>query len=166
MRPVSVPSPPPADAADAVELEAADTVQLCAFWVGAQEYALDIMRVEEILQPLRGTPVPNAPDFVEGVVKVGGVIIPVVDVKRRLGGGSPPPRAKPKLLVCKIGTRRVGLRVDGVSQVVRVRRSEIKPAPRFTAGGAHPYLVGVWGPAERLRLLLDIKALVRPGEPS
>jgi purine-binding chemotaxis protein CheW len=60
----------------------------------------------------------------------------------------------------------VGLRVDGVSQVVRVRRSEIKPAPRFAAGSAAPYLVGVWGPAERLRLLVDIKALVRPGEPA
>jgi purine-binding chemotaxis protein CheW len=141
--------------------EAQDSAQLCAFWVGGQEYALDIMRVEEILQPLRGTPVPNAPSYVEGVVKVGGAIVPVVDLRRRLAAGQPPAKAKPKLLICRLGNRRVALHVDGVSEVIRVRRSEIKPAPQFHSARASPFVVGVWGPAERLRLLLDIKALLR-----
>ncbi len=137
-----------------------ETAQLCAFWVGAEEYALDIMRVEEILQPLKATPVPNAPDFVEGVVDLSGTIVPVVDLHRRLGSGHPPAKAKPKLLVCRVGPRRVALRVDGVSEVVRVQTSEIKPAPRFTQDKP-AFVAGVWGPPDRLKLLLDIKALLR-----
>jgi purine-binding chemotaxis protein CheW len=137
--------------------------QLCAFWVGAEEYALDIMRVEEILQPLKCTAVPDAPDFVEGVIDLHGTIVPVIDLHRRLGSGSPPPRAKPKLLICKIGQRRVALRVDGVSEVVRVQRSEVKAAPRF-AGPRQSFVVGVWGPPQRLKLLLDLKGLLRSGK--
>lgn len=148
------------------EAAESDSAQLCAFWVGAQEFALDIMRVEEILRPVRGTPVPNAPPGVEGVVKVGGSVIPVVDLRRRIGSGEPPPKAKPKLLICRVGPRRVALRVDGVSEVVRVSRADIKPAPGFSSGGTGPYVIGVWGPAERLRLLLDVKALLRSGAPS
>jgi purine-binding chemotaxis protein CheW len=145
---------------------AADSAQLCAFWVGAEEYALDIMRVEEILQPLKSTPVPNAPDFVEGVLSLRGTILPVVDLHRRLGSGVPPPKAKPKLLVCRVGRRQVALRVDGVSEVVRVRRHDIKPAPRFPGKGGTAYVVGVWGPPQRMKLLLDLKALLRAEAPS
>jgi purine-binding chemotaxis protein CheW len=143
----------------------ASSAQLCAFWVGAEEYALDIMRVEEILQPLKSTPVPNAPDFVEGVVSLRGGIIPVVDLHRRLGSGVPPRKAKPKLLVCRVGTRQVALRVDGVSEVVRVQKPDIKPAPRFPGKAGVPYVIAVWGPPERMRLLLDLKALLRAEGP-
>jgi purine-binding chemotaxis protein CheW len=143
-----------------------DSAQLCAFWVGAEEYALDIMRVEEILQPLKSTPVPNAPDFVEGVLSLRGQILPVVDLHRRLGSGTPPPKAKPKLLVCRVGRRQVALRVDGVSEVVRVHRRDIKPAPRFPGKGGAAYVVGVWGPPQRMKLLLDLKALLRAEAPS
>jgi len=137
--------------------------QLCAFWLGAQEYALDIMRVEEILNPQPSTPVPEAPDFVEGVLDLRGIILPVVDLRRRLGAGRAPSRAKPKLLVCRIGNRKIILRVDGVSEVVRVKREEIRPAPQLGPGAHGAYILGVWGPPLRLKLLIDLKALLRSG---
>lgn len=141
--------------------DAAETAQLCAFWVGTEEYAIDIMRVEEILQPPQVTAVPRAPAYVEGVINLRGSILPVIDLRRRLGAGGPHPKGKPKLLVCRLAQRRVALKVDGVTEVIRVRPSEIKAAPAFARDGAHPFVVGVWGPPERLKLLLDLKALLQ-----
>ncbi len=139
-----------------------DTVQLCCFFVGAQELAVDIMRIEEILQPARVTPVPHSPPFVEGVINLRGAIIPVVDLRKRLRAqGAPPPRLKPKMLVCLLGRRRIALVVDGVSEVIRVSRSALKPAVAFGPPGKEPLVVGVCGPPDAMKLLLDVKALLK-----
>lgn len=142
--------------------EADPSVQLCAFFVGETEYAIDIMRVDEILQPHPVTAFPKAPGWVDGVMNLRGVLIPVVDLRRRLGAqGSPPRNLEPRWLVAFVGKRRVALVVDGVSEVVRARRSELKPVPPSLSSGVSPAVVGACGPSEGARLLLDIKALVR-----
>ncbi|MCY1079778.1 chemotaxis protein CheW [Archangium lansingense] len=173
-----------ADGAAAAERD--PLVQLCAFFVGPEEYAVDIMRVEEILQPQRLTPIRGAPLFIEGVIRLRGSIIPVVDLRKRLlGVEAPVDTPKTRLLVCWLGRRRVAFTVDRVSEVVRLRRSEIKPAPAIGAVGPAPFVVGVYGEQEerekerreptrrglerrapetrgqeRLKLLLDVKALL------
>jgi purine-binding chemotaxis protein CheW len=138
-------------------------VQLCSFFVGKEEYVVDIMRVEEILPPQKVIPVPRAPSFVEGMLHVRGVLLPVVDLRQRLSGAEAggPVAPKTRLLVCLLGRRRLALRVDRVTEVVRVRKSEIKPAPALLSPGRAPFIVGVCGTPERPRLLLDIKALLR-----
>lgn len=146
---------------DAPAQEADTLVQLCAFFVGAEEYVLDIMRVEEILPPQRVTAIPHAPSFVEGVLHLRGIILPVVDLRRRLLGQATTESPKSRLLVCRLGARRVVVRVDRVSEVLRVRRGDIKPAPALVVAGRSPFVVGVCGPPDRLRLLLDLKALLR-----
>ncbi|NVI98169.1 purine-binding chemotaxis protein CheW [Myxococcus sp. AM009] len=141
---------------------AADTVvQLCAFFIGAEEYVLDIMRVEEILPLQRITSIPHAPAFVEGVLHLRGLILPVVDLRSRLMGAPGPQTPKTRLLVCKLGTRRMAVKVDRVAEVLRVRRGDIKPAPALVVAGHTPFVVGVCGPPDRLRLLLDLKGLLR-----
>lgn len=151
-------------------------VQLCVFFVGSEEYAVDIMRVEEILQPQRLTPIRGAPSFLEGVIRLRGAVIPVVDLRKRLLGQSEPVNTpKTRLLVCWLGRKRVAFTVDRVSEVLRVRRGDIKPAPALGAVGPAPFVVGVYGEpeattrdkrslqergSERLRLLLDVKALL------
>jgi purine-binding chemotaxis protein CheW len=135
-------------------------VQLCAFFVGSEEYAVDIMRVEEILPPQRITPIRGAPPFIEGVIHLRGSIIPVVDLRKRLLGPEAPAPTKTRLLVCWLGRRRVAFAVDRLSEVVRTRRSELKPAPAMGAFGPAPFVIGVCGPPERLKLLLDLKTLL------
>ena len=140
--------------------QAADpAVQLCAFYIGAQEYVVDLMRVEEILQPPPLTPVPNSPPFVEGVMNLRGGIVPVIDLRKWLGSKSP--AARPKCLICRMGQRRLAVLVDGLSDVVRVRKSEIGPVPSMVAPGSNPAIIGVCGPPEKLKLLLNLKALPR-----
>jgi purine-binding chemotaxis protein CheW len=136
-------------------------VRLCSFSVGREEYVLDIMRVEEILPPQRVIPVPHAPSFVEGMLHLRGALLPIVDLRKRLSGTAEPPSPKSRLLVCLLGRRRLALRVDRVTEVMRVRRSDIKPAPALLSPGRTPFVLGVCGTAERPRLLLDIKALLR-----
>lgn len=136
-------------------------VRLCCFAVGKEEYALDIMRVEEILPPQRVIAVPHAPSFVEGMLHLRGALLPVVDLRERLSTTGTPQGPRTRLLVCLLGQRRLALRVDRVTEVMRVRRSEIKPAPPLLSAGRAPFVVGVCGTQERSRLLLDIKALLR-----
>jgi purine-binding chemotaxis protein CheW len=139
------------------------TVQLCAFYVGAEEYAVDIMRVDEILQPQTVTPVRSAPDHVLGVMNLRGAVLPVVDLRRRLAAGNPPRGLKPKILVCLFGRRRIAFAVDGVTQAMRVAWDALKPAPAATQD-TRPYVVGVVGNGPRMTLLLDLKALLQARE--
>jgi purine-binding chemotaxis protein CheW len=141
--------------------------QLCTFRIGGEDYAIDIMRVREILHPLPITPVPRAPPFVEGVFRLRGDVIPVVDVRKRL---ALPPGAgtrKSRFLVVNVAGRRIALVVDEVREVLRLPRSEIRPAPSLGTTGPR-FFLGVCG-GERsgpaLRLLLNVKALLDPSIP-
>jgi purine-binding chemotaxis protein CheW len=133
-------------------------VQLCAFQAGATAYAIDIMRIDEVLSPREVTPVPDAPAWIEGVINLRGTLVPVVNVRRRLDGeGTPDPRLRPRWLIIFVGHRRFALSVDGVTEVVRVRRGELEPLDP-TRG---PYVIGSCGAKHRGVLLLDVKALLR-----
>lgn len=149
-------------------------IQLCVVRIGAESYAVDLKRVEEILPVPVITPLPRAPQFLEGVVRLRGEVLPVVDARKRLQVTSAPapalkPSGKPKiterLVVCRIGTRRVGVLVDAVTQVQRVQRSSLRPAPLANRPGAALHVLGVTGEGDRLTLLLDVKALLTEDSP-
>lgn len=164
--------------------QAGDRVELCTFRIGGEDYALDIMRVREIINPLPVTRVPRSPSFVEGVIRLRSEVIPVVDVRKRLGQPPEAPTRKTKFVVVRIGGRRIALVVDEVTEVLRLARAEIRPAPDFSDAGAPRFFVGVCGGeapertagaegagarrgSGRLRLLLNVQALLeaeRPGE--
>lgn len=157
-----------------------ERAELCTFRVGGEDYAVDIMRVREIINPLPVTPVPRAPSFVEGVIRLRAEVIPVVDVRKRFGLPAAAPTRKTKFLVVRIGGRRLALVVDEVTEVVRIPRAEIRPAPSFDDDRAPRFFLGVCGGeagadgeariggrrgAGRLRLLLDVRALLEPERP-
>lgn len=149
----------------------AERVQLCTFRVGGEDYALDIMRVREVIHPLPVTPVPRAPVFVEGVARLRGDVVPVVDVRKRFGLPASPPTPRTRFLVVVVGRRRLALVVDEVCEVVRLPRSAIRPAPALVRLDAPRFFLGVCGGPdrhggpERLRLLLNVKALLEPVGP-
>ncbi len=166
-----MPAAEPAKAGRAVA-RAEALVQLCTFRIGGEDYALDIMRVREIIQPLPITPVPRAPAFVEGVIRLRGDVIPVLDVRKRLGVPATPPTRKSRFLIVNVAGRRIGLVVDEVREVLRIPRSDIRAAPSLGAPGAPRFFLGVCGGdgaagrgAAALRLLLNVKALLDPAVP-
>jgi purine-binding chemotaxis protein CheW len=145
-----------------------DLLQLCVWRVGAEDFVVDLRRVDEILHLLPLTPVPRAPSFLEGVVKLRGEVLPVVDVRRRLGVAPAVPRSAPsgrartreRLVVCRIGSRRVGFIVDAVTKVIKVPRASLRPAPLAAKPGVRPHVLGACGEPGALKLLLDVKALL------
>ncbi len=165
--PAREPAPQPAPAADDA------LVQLCTFRIGGEDYAIDIMRVREIIHPTPIVPVPRAPAFVEGVITLRGEVIPVLDVRKRLGVAATPLVRKSRFLLVNVAGQRIGLVVDEVCEVIRVPRGEIRRAPALGNPDAPRFFLGVCGGdgapatgrrggAGRIRLLLNVKALLDP----
>lgn len=146
-----------------------ESLQLVGFRVGEGEYALDIMRVKEIINPVKVTAVPKAPPFIEGVIELRGAILPVVDVRRRFDLPAPsgvPTRATKFMIVgIEVGAQRmiVALVVDGVSEPLRVGKDQIKPAPEL-ATGASRIFSGVVHRDERIFMVLDLDRLLSTSE--
>jgi purine-binding chemotaxis protein CheW len=165
------------ESAQAVEKE---IVQLAAFTVGSEQYALDIMRIKEIINPLKITPVPKAPPFIEGVVELRGAILPILDMRKRFDlPVTEPTRASKYLIVAIEGLAArpaaagegaapqrwiVGLIVDGVQEVLRVPRAEIRSAPAMAVSADARYWTGVYHHRERIVMVLDLDALLSANE--
>ena len=126
-------------------------VDVCAFWVGGVVYGIDVARVDEILPRVVPLPVAEGPAHVEGVVHVHGTVVSIVDLRKLLPAGTPPRTAKPKVILARIGRRRVGLRVDGMAGVRRYTVAEIRP------GSSVPGVLAVT--ADECRLL-DLRGLL------
>lgn len=136
-----------------------DIVQLAAFRVGAEEYVLDIMRIREILRPPPITPVRKGPKFVEGVISLRGQVIPIIDLRRRFDLPADAHRLR-KIIILLIDGRVVGLVVDGMTEVVRVPRGEIRAAPGLLGADRAPYFMGVVQYRGRTLILLNVKNIV------
>jgi purine-binding chemotaxis protein CheW len=144
---------------------ARDLIQLVVFRVGSEEYAVDILRMKEIINPLRITPVPRAPSFVEGVVELRGTILPVVDMRKRFGLPAKPLGRRGKYIIVGIRGRVVGLIVDGVVETLRLPRAELRPPPALMEGAAAAeYFAGVCYLGGRILMVLDLDRVLAPHE--
>ncbi|NIQ10356.1 MAG: purine-binding chemotaxis protein CheW, partial [Gammaproteobacteria bacterium] len=104
---------------------------LACFRIGAELYALDIMRIKEIIRPQKLTPVPKAPSFIEGVINLRGAVIPVADLRKRFDQPVGAETRKNRIVICSLVGKIIGLLVDEVTEVKRYGRKEIAPAPQF-----------------------------------
>ncbi|HOX43041.1 MAG TPA: chemotaxis protein CheW [Myxococcota bacterium] len=137
-------------------------VQLASFRLGSEDYAIDIMRIREIIRPPKLTPVPDATGLLEGVLNLRGAIIPVVDLRSRLGLPALADHQRTKLVICVVQNQLVGFRVDEVLEVVRLPSSQIRPSPRLRAGQEPGLVLGVCQHHDRLLLLLNLKRVLSP----
>lgn len=142
---------------------AQDIVQLAAFRVGPEEYVVDIMRVREIIRPVPVTPVRRGPKYIEGVINLRGSVIPLVDLRRRFGLDVSA-HGQRKIIILSIDGRPVGLMVDGVTDVVRVPRSSIRPAPGLLDDDQAPYFMGICHFKDRVLVLLNVKNILASDE--
>jgi len=138
---------------------ASDEFQLVVFELGEERYGLDIATVYEIIRHQPVTAVPQAPSFVEGVINLRGRIIPVVDLRRRFGMMSGELTKASRIVVCEAAGTRVGLVVDGVSEVLMVSADAIEQTFEVASGYDTQYLKGIAKLGERLVILLDLAGL-------
>lgn len=133
------------------------------FRLGAEEYGIGILRVQEIRGYEAPTRLPGAPACVRGVLNLRGAIVPVVDLRTRFGV-EPAFDAATVTVVLNVGGRTIGAVVDAVSDVVDLGNGQIKPAPAFHGGGGASHITGIGslrqGDRERMLILLDIEQLM------
>jgi purine-binding chemotaxis protein CheW len=135
-------------------------VQLATFKLAAGEYALDIMRIKEIIQPQRITPVPKVPAFLEGVIELRGNILPVIDLRKRFELPAPPATRATKYA---IEGRIVGLVVDAVGEVLRVAESDVRAPPALEGDAGH-YFAGVCRHGGRILFIIDMDRVLSSSE--
>jgi len=138
------------------------TLQLVTFTVGTEEYGLDISSITEVIRPLPVTPLPHMPLFVEGVINLRGVIIPVVDLRKRFGlqVARNDLRAQRMLIIRGAVKGKLGLVVDGVREVLLVPASSVAAAPEAATGKGADFIAGVVKVADRLVVLIDIERIL------
>ncbi len=137
-----------------------DVRQLVVFRLSDGSYALDIQVVREINRLIDITPVPKAPDFVEGIINLRGTIIPVVDLGLRFEMPRTEHSKDTRIVVVESEGHTLGLIVDEVSEVLRIPEDEIDPATNMTTTGINlDYVTGVGKVGERLILILSPERL-------
>lgn len=155
-KPIAVAAPSMLDA----ETRAAHgSRQFLTFRISEEEYGLDILKVQEIRSYEAPTRIANAPAFVKGVVNLRGVIVPIIDLRVRLGREAAY-NAFTVVIVLNVVNRVVGIVVDSVSDVLELATDAIKPAPEVSAAIDTRFVTGLGSVNERLLILLDIESMV------
>jgi purine-binding chemotaxis protein CheW len=131
------------------------TFSLCG-----EEYGIGILKVREIIGMINVTPVPQMPEFVKGVINLRGKVIPVIDLRLRFAMNSIEYTERTCIIVVEIngdtGPVSVGIVVDGVSEVLNVRGSEIEETPKFGAQSDTDFILGMAKKEGGVKILLDI----------
>lgn len=134
------------------------------FTLGPEEYAIDILKVQEIRGYEPPTTIANAPNFIKGVINLRGIIVPIVDLRIKFGVGQADYTPFTVVIILSIAGRVVGIVVDGVSDVTSLRSDQIRPAPEFAATVDTRYINGLGTLGERMLIVVDIEKLMLSGE--
>ena len=139
-------------------------LQVVGFRIGRETFGLPISIVREIVRVPEITSVPNAPDYIEGVINLRGRIIPIVDLRKRFGEKAFEPSKKNRIVVVELETRCIGLIVNSASEVLRIPPSDIEEPHNVFREGEVSYITGVGKLNGRLVILLDLSRILQPGE--
>lgn len=131
-----------------------DDIQVVIFEAGGQEFALEISQVDRILRYQAPAPVPSAPEFLEGVLPYGDTVVPVVDLRTRLGTPAAL-REETRVMIVTLDGQRVGMIVDAVREVLRTDSRKVAAPPPMVRGLAAKYILGVLTLAGRTVILLQ-----------
>jgi purine-binding chemotaxis protein CheW len=140
--------------------------QLVSFKIGDEEFGVDILRVQEINRMISVTRVPNAPPFVEGIINLRGKVIPIVELRKRLGMEPRERDNNTRIVVVDVNGRTIGFIVDAVNEVLRVPTSVIEPPPALTAGIDAEFITAIGKLEDRLLILLDLERVLSTDEKS
>jgi purine-binding chemotaxis protein CheW len=149
-----------AERSAAAAVEKSATREYLTFRLGAEEYALEILKVQEIRNYEPATAIANAPAFIRGVVNLRGVIVPIVDLRVLLGLSSAEYTPFTVVIVLNLRNATVGVVVDAVSDVVALGGEQIRPAPEFSGAADTRYVTGLGTLAGRMLIVADIERLL------
>ena len=140
--------------------EEAKDLHLVTFSLG-EEYGVPISQVQEIVRVGGITMVPNSPPYMEGVINLRGRVLPVLNLRKRLGLSAKEISGASRIVVTEIGNKVIGLLVDAVSHVIKIPPESVEPAPEEVLEIDTDYITGVGKLKDMMIILLDLEKLLR-----
>jgi len=145
--------------------EADPLLQMVGFHLGEEVFIIDIFQIQEIIRPTEISRMPKAPEYIEGVINLRGNVIPVMDLRKRFGIPLPGENEQERIIVIKTADQPMGMIVDAVTEVLRLPKEAIDPAPDLDAAAIDTrFISGVAKVKDKLLFLLDLKQLLRLSE--
>ncbi len=141
-----------------------ELLQLVSFKIGEAEFGVDILHVQEINKMMELTLVPNTPPFVEGVVNLRGRIIPVLNLRSRLGLELKEYDSETRIIVVEMEDKTIGFIVDEVKEVLRIPKSITEQPPDVVTGVDSEYITAIGKLEDRLIILLDLRKILSTSE--
>ena len=140
--------------------ESNELLQLVSFKIGKEEYGIDILNVQEINKMTTITKVPNAPEFVEGVINLRGRVIPVIDLRARLNLARKEHDKDTRIIIVDIYQNTAGFIVDAVSEVLRIPARITEAPPAIVTGIDSEFIKSVGKLEDRLVILIDLEKIL------
>jgi len=137
--------------------ETSEILQLVGFKIGMEEFGINILAVQEIIKIIDITKVPNASEYIEGVINLRGRIIPIVHLRKRLGMPIIEMDKNTRIIVVEISGKTIGFIVDEVQEVLRISTDITEKPPELVSGVDSDYITAVAKLEERLLILLDLE---------
>lgn len=141
-----------------------EDLQCVTFDLNGETYALDVMRVQEVLRVGEISPVPGAPEYVLGIINLRGKVVTVIDARLRLGLSYAENTDLSRIIVLEAAGQDVGILVDGVAEVVQIPRGDIDPSPSVGNEEAARYIEGVASRDKELVIVVDVDKLLSEEE--
>lgn len=136
-----------------------EIVQLATFRLGDEEFAVDILKIQEINRMVEITKLPEAPDYYEGIINLRGRVIPVLNLRTKFGLESKEWDKNTRIIICDVEGHAVGMVVDEVDEVLRIHSSTIEPAPEIVTSCDSDYITGVAKLDDRLLIFLNVSRI-------
>ncbi|MGE5353395.1 MAG: chemotaxis protein CheW [Acidobacteriota bacterium] len=134
-----------------------EILQLVSFKIGNEEFGVDILKVQEIIRMIEITQMPNSPEFVDGVINLRGRVIPVINLRKKLGLKRIEHDRNSRTIVVEICGKTIGFIVDSVSEVLRIPVNITEAPPSIAAGVNSDYITSIARLEDRLLILLDLE---------
>lgn len=135
------------------------SMQLVSFKLGDETYGIAITKIREIILVGEITHVPETPPYVKGLINLRSMVIPVIDLRTRFALAAAELTPDSRIMVLHVGDRTIGIVVDSVSEVLRVSRDQVSPAPPTVASAGNNYMTGLVRLKDDLLILLDVDRL-------
>ena len=135
-------------------------LQLVSFSIGEEEFGVDILKVQEINRMLDVTRVPNAPEYVDGVINLRGKVIPIINLRRRFGMQRKERDKNTRIVVVELAAQVVGFEVDAVREVLRISANVTEPPPSLAGSEKADFITAVGKLEDRLLILLDLERVL------
>ena len=149
----------PGDPHDHAEISG-ERQEYLTFQLGGEEYGVDILKVQEIRSYDTVTRLPDAPAYIKGVINLRGTIVPVVDMRLKLKLGAAEYSKNTVMIILNVSGKVIGMVVDGVSDVITLAASQVRPPPELAGVLDTQYITGIGAIDDRMLILVDIDRLM------